>query len=133
MTQPDARKKTTPKTLIVIGDRVLIKLDEEEKRTEVGLYLPDTVRDKDDVQAGTIVKTGPGTPLMDPLAVTEEPWDPHAVSVRYMPMQARVGDYTLFLRKAAVEIQYEGENYLLAPQSALLVLIRGEQPVEELQ
>jgi len=133
LTQPTARKKATPKTLIVIGDRVLIKLDEEEKRTEVGLYLPDTVRDKEDVFSGTIVKTGPGTPMMDPLAVTEEPWDPDAVSVRYLPMQARVGDYVLFLRKAAVEIQYEGEKYLLAPQSALLILVRGERPVDELQ
>jgi co-chaperonin GroES (HSP10) len=133
LTSQSISLKAPSKQLIVIGDRVLIRLDEEEKRTEVGLYLPDTLRDKEEVQGGVIVKAGPGTPMPDPLAVSEEPWEERAVSVRYLPMQARVGDYALFLRKACVEIQYEGEKYLLAPQSALLLLVRGGEPVEELQ
>jgi len=35
--------------LIVVGDRVLVTPDEGEERTKVGLYLPQTVTDKQSV------------------------------------------------------------------------------------
>jgi co-chaperonin GroES (HSP10) len=47
-------------------------------------------------------------------------------------MQARVGDYALFFRKAAVEISYENEKYLVVPQAAILVLVRASDPLEEI-
>jgi hypothetical protein len=47
-------------------------------------------------------------------------------------MQARVGDYALFFRKAAVEITYENEKYLVVPQAAILVLVRASDPLEDL-
>lgn len=110
------------KELIVIGDRVLLKIDESEKRTEVGLYLPDTVRDKEEVLEGTIIKTGRGTPLVEPSLLTD--WSSSEVSVKYMPMEAKPGDYALFLKKAAIELEFEGEKYHIVPQSAILVLVR---------
>ncbi|RMF57514.1 MAG: co-chaperone GroES [Calditrichaeota bacterium] len=116
------------KRMIVLGDRVLIRQDESEPRTEVGLYLPQTVKDKDEVLQGVIVKTGPGIPLADPSTLGEEPWQQeNRQQLRYMPMEAREGDYVLFLRKAAVEINYEGEKYFIAPQSAILLIIREEE------
>jgi len=33
------------KELIVVGDRVLVKVEEGEERTNVGLYLPSTAID----------------------------------------------------------------------------------------
>jgi co-chaperonin GroES (HSP10) len=62
--------------LIVVGDRVLIKPDQPEERTEVGLYLPQTVVEKEKVQAGRIVSVGPGIPIPDPGSEEEEPWKP---------------------------------------------------------
>jgi len=44
-------------------------------------------------------------------------------------MQARVGDYAIFLRKASVEIKLEGESYLVVPQAAILVLFRDEEEI----
>ena len=44
----------------------------------------------------------------------------------FVPMQARTGDYALFFRKAAVEITFEGERYLVVPQAAILALVRDE-------
>jgi hypothetical protein len=41
-------------------------------------------------------------------------------------MQADVGDYALFFRKAAVELTFEGKVYLVVPQAAILVLVRKE-------
>ena len=114
----------TEKDIIVIGDRVLIKLDDGEKRTEVGLYLPQSVQDKEEVLGGEIVRRGKGVPMVDPTAIIKSPWSNSEVSVRYMPMEAKVGDYALFLRKAAIELQLEGEFYHLVPQSAILILLR---------
>ena len=54
------------KRLIVVGDRVLIKQEDLEERTEVGLYLPQTVVEKEEVQSGRVVLTGPGIPLPEP-------------------------------------------------------------------
>ena len=50
-----------------------------------------------------------------------------ACPVRYIPVQAEVGDYALFLRKDAVEIRYQEETFLIVPQAAILLLIRGDE------
>lgn len=114
-----------PKRLIVVGDRVLITPEEGEERTNVGLYLPPTAVEGRQVQGGRIVATGPGTPMAEPASMDEEPWKIHGSDVKYLPMQAEVGDYALFFRKAAVEITFEGKTYLVVPQAAILVLVRG--------
>ena len=114
------------KDLIVVGDRVLVKVEEGEERTNVGLYLPPTAVDNQAVQSGTIIATGPGLPLPAPDANNDEPWRTGTRETRFVPMQARVGDYALFFRKAAVEITFEGDRYLVVPQAAILALVRDE-------
>lgn len=114
------------KRLIVVGDRVLIAPEEGEDRTKVGLYLPATAVDKQAVQGGTVVATGPGTAVSAPTELDEEPWKIGAIEPRYMPLQARLGDYAIFFRRAAVEITFEGTRYLVVPQAAILTLVREE-------
>lgn len=114
------------KRLIVVGDRVLITPEEGEERTNVGLYLPQTALESRQVQGGKIVATGPGTPMTEPASMDDEPWKIRLPDVKYLPMQAEVGDYALFFRKAAVEITFEGRNYLVVPQAAILVLVRRQ-------
>src|SRR5574338_1082161 len=92
------------KRLIVVGDRVLVKPEEGEERSKVGLYLPPTAIDSQAVQGGKIVATGPGLPMPDPGESGDEPWRTPLRETRFIPMQARAGDYALFFRKAAVEI-----------------------------
>jgi chaperonin GroES len=117
--------KKGKKELIVVGDRVLIKVEEGEERTKVGLYLPATAMDSQAVQGGRIVATGPGTPLPEVVEHLDEPWRIGAQKeTKHVPMQARVGDYALFFRKASVEITFENERYLVVPQAALLALSR---------
>jgi chaperonin GroES len=123
-----------PKKLIVVGDRVLIEVEEGEERTGVGLYLPPTAIASQAVQKGRIVATGPGTPVAEPASMDDEPWkippagNPEA---RHVPMQAQVGDHALFFRKAAVEITFENKQYLVVPQAAILVLVRGEGHLDD--
>jgi chaperonin GroES len=115
----------TNKKLIVVGDRVLIAPEEGEERTRVGLYLPQTALDALAVQGGRVLATGPGTPLAEPASLDEEPWKIHAPGgARFVPMQARIGDYALFFRKASVEITFEGKKYLVVPLAAILILVR---------
>ncbi|MEX2178868.1 MAG: co-chaperone GroES family protein [Gemmatimonadaceae bacterium] len=114
------------KDLIVVGDRVLVKVENGEERTNVGLYLPPTAVDNQAVQSGTIVATGPGLPLPALDANAEEEWRAPTRETRFVPMQARIGDYALFFRKAAVEITFEGERFLVVPQAAILALVRDE-------
>lgn len=112
------------KRLIVVGDRVLVEPEEGEDRTKVGLYLPPTAVDKQEVRGGTVVATGPGTPVGAPTELDDEPWKISSGEPRYVPMQAEVGDYAIFFRKAAVEITFEGKRYLVVPQAAILTLVR---------
>ena len=115
------------KELLVVGDRVLIRLEDGEERTKVGLYLPASAIDNQAVQGGKIVATGPGTPLPDINDHPDEPWrlgERTSREPRHVPMQAQVGDYALFFRKAAVEITFENERFLVVPQAAILALSR---------
>ncbi len=113
------------KQLIVVGDRILIKPDSSKDKTNAGLYLPQGVETKQEVQSGYVYKTGPGYPLPDPSSA-EEPWDKHRIEPKYLPLQAEEGDYALFLRKTAVEIEFENEKFLLVPQAAILLLVRDD-------
>jgi chaperonin GroES len=117
------------KQLLVVGDRVLITVEDGDDRTRVGLYLPPTAIDAQQVQTGLIVATGPGTPVADLGSLDEEPWKIDARESRNRGMQARVGDHAIFFRKAAVEISFEENKYLVVPQAAILVLIRDDLPI----
>lgn len=120
------------KRLIVVGDRVLIQPEEGEDRTKVGLYLPQTAVDTQAVQGGKVLATGPGNPVSAPTELDEEPWKIGSQGEpRYMPLQARLGDYAIFFRRAAVEISFEGQRYLVVPQAAILTLVREEDESSE--
>lgn len=121
------------KRLLVVGDRVLIEPAEGEERTKVGLYLPASAVDKQSVQSGRVVATGPGTPIGAPTELDEEPWKIGSGEARYLPVQAKTGDYAIFFRKAAVEISFEGNQYLVVPQAAILALIRDtdQDPLDD--
>lgn len=119
------------KRLIVVGDRVLIVPEEGEERSRVGLYLPATAIDNQAVQGGRVVATGPGTPISAPTELDDEPWKIQSGEPRFLPVQAQVGDYAIFFRRAAVEITFEGTRYLVVPQAAILTLVR-ETPLEDM-
>ncbi len=115
------------RNLIVVGDRVLVDPDERTNKTTSGLYLPPTVKEKEKVMGGRIVKVGPGYPVHDPNVILEEPWSSkNRLEMKYMPLQAAEGDYALFLKDAAMEIEFESKKYLIVPHSAILALVRTE-------
>ncbi len=110
--------------LVVIGDRVLIRLSKPNERTDTGLYLPAGVQEKEKVQQGYIIKTGPGYAI--PMPVDNEPWKNEDDQVKYIPLQAKEGDLAIFLLSGATEVIYQGDKYFIVPQSAILMLERDE-------
>lgn len=118
---PDNRLKK----LIIIGDRVLVRPTKPNERTQTGLYLPPGVQEREKVQQGYIIKTGPGYAIPSP--ADDEPWKAQEEQVKYIPLQAREGDLAIFLLNSATEVMYEGERYFIVPQSAILMLEREEE------
>ena len=115
------------KQILVVGDRVLIKPDKGEQKSKAGLYLHPSVIEKQEILSGVIVEIGPGIPLGNPEENIDEPWSGNDSSnVKYIPTQADVGDIALFLNKASIEIKIENDDYLIVPQSAILILIRDD-------
>ena len=117
------------KEIIVVGDRILISTDENQNRTDFGLYLPPGVKEKEKVRGGSVVKVGPGYALPDSNASEDEPWSSAPRSeIKYIPLQAKIGDYAIFLNSQSVEIEFEEKRYVVMPQSAILALVREKMP-----
>ena len=114
----------TKKNIIIVGDRVLIEPDEKMDKTPSGLYLPPTVKEKEKILGGHVIKTGPGYAIPD--ATPDESWHSGKKDARYVPLQAKEGDYAIFLKDSAMEIEFEEKKYLIVPHAAVLALVRTE-------
>lgn len=110
--------------LLITGDRVLIRPDDAQGRTESGLYLPDGVKEKEKAGGGTIVKSGPGYLVPELPGSTDYPWQGSVRGPKYVPIDVAEGDYAIFIRSDAVEVEYEGKKYLIVPYRSILALVR---------
>jgi len=110
---------------IMVGDRVLVKPKNPVGQTQSGLYLPPTVQENEKIHSGYVVKVGPGYPI--PVMNDEdEPWRDKQEDVKYVPLQARVGDLAIYLQKSGFEFEFNKEKYIILPHSAIMMIIRDE-------
>lgn len=112
--------------LIVVGDRVLIKPKKISSKSKGGLFLPPGYQEKEEIQTGFVVKSGPGYPIPLPADDSNEAWKKQDEQIRYIPLQAKEGDLAIFLQKGAIEIIYDDEKYFIVPQNSILLLERDE-------
>jgi co-chaperonin GroES (HSP10) len=129
----DKALKTTDgpmsREVLVVGDKVLIKPEEDAAKTPSGLFLPPGVQEKEAAMGGHVVNVGPGYPTVEPLT-DGEPWTGGTrTGMRYVPLQAQPGDFAIFLRSNAVEVEIDGSKYLIVPHAAILLLIRDKLPL----
>ncbi|MFY9272582.1 MAG: co-chaperone GroES [Thermacetogeniaceae bacterium] len=89
-----------------LGDRVLLKILETEEKTEGGIFLPDTAKEKP--QKGEVVAVGTGKVLADGKKV---------------PIEVKVGDKVIFSRYAGDEVKDGEEKYLLVNERDILGVI----------
>ena len=120
------KKTRSLEKLIVVGDRVLIKPKRLSNKSKGGLFLPPGYKEKEEIQTGYIIKCGPGYPIPFPSEEADESWKNVDDKVKYVPLQAKVGDLAIFLQKGAIEIVYDNENYFIVPQHSILLLERDE-------
>ena len=115
--------------LIVVGDRVLVKPKSASDRTSSGLYLPPGVHEKEKIHSGYVLKVGPGYPI-PAISEVDEPWKNKTDEVKYVPLQPKEGDLAVYLQKSGYEIEFNKENYVIIPHSAILLLIRDPELFE---
>ncbi|MGM0372829.1 MAG: co-chaperone GroES [Chloroflexota bacterium] len=82
-----------------LGDRVVLQPVEEESKTEAGIYIPDTAKEKP--QTGIVVAVGD---------------DEEYITVE-------VGDKVLFPKYTGTEISYASEDYIIMDFEDLLAVL----------
>lgn len=111
--------------IVMIADKVLIKPKNPNLQTSSGLYLPTSAVEKENIQAGYVIKVGPGIPI--PVMNDEvESWKEQQDPVKYIPLQAKIGDLAVYLSKAGYDVEFKGEKFIILPHSAIVMIVREE-------
>ena len=84
-----------------LGDRVVIKREEAEEKTESGIIL--TSQSKEKPQIAEVIAVGPGE-------------EDHPVTVK-------PGDRVIFSQYGGLEIKYQGEQYIILTQRNIFTTI----------
>ncbi|MCL7745459.1 co-chaperone GroES [Guyparkeria hydrothermalis] len=89
-----------------LHDRVLVKREEEERKTAAGIVLPDSATEKPN--RGEIVAAGPGK--------SNEKGEVRQIGVK-------VGDKVLFSQYAGTKVKVEDEELLMMGEDDILAVI----------
>lgn len=89
-----------------LGDRVVIKVKEEEETTKSGIVLPGSAKEKP--QEGTVMAVGSG----------------EIVDGKKVALEVKVGDHIFFSKYSGTEIKMEEEEYLILRQSDILAIVQ---------
>ncbi|BAI79750.1 chaperonin GroES [Deferribacter desulfuricans SSM1] len=90
-----------------LQDRVLVKRIEVEEKTESGIIIPDTAREKS--QEGEVIAVGPGKVLENGTKIE---------------LTVKPGDRILFSKYAGTEVKIDGEEYLIMREDDILGIIQ---------
>jgi len=111
--------------IVMIGDKVLIKPKNPNLQTSSGLYLPTSAVEKENIQSGYVIKVGPGFPIPT-MNEEDESWKERQEPVRYIPLQAKVGDLAVYLSKSGYDVEFKGEKFSILSHSAIVMIVREE-------
>ena len=89
----------------VLGDRVLVKPDEQAKQTASGLAL--VIQQGENYQTGTVQAVGPGRPIGNG---------------RVIPIDLKSGDRVLYLKHAANMVK-AGADMVILPHAEVLAVL----------
>lgn len=89
-----------------LGDRVVIRVLEQEEKTASGIFLPDTAKEKP--SQGEVIAVGTGK-LQD--------------NGTHTPLEVSVGDKIIFSKYAGTEVKYDGVDYLIVSERDILATI----------
>ncbi|WP_408955573.1 co-chaperone GroES [Natroniella sp. ANB-PHB2] len=89
-----------------LGDRVVIQTVEREEKTESGIVLPDSAKEKP--QEGKVVAVGEGR---------------RADSGEVIAPQVAEGDIVIYSKFAGTEVKHQGEEYLIVNEKDILAIV----------
>lgn len=89
-----------------LGDRVVIRVLEQEEKTASGIFLPDTAKEKP--SRGEVIAVGSGKLLDDG---------------KRLALDVKVGDKIIFSKYAGTEVKFEGTDYLIVSERDILAII----------
>jgi chaperonin GroES len=89
-----------------LGDRLVAKPVEQEEQTSMGIYLPETAKEKP--QQAEVIAVGPGA--------RDEDGDRIAMDVN-------VGDIVLYAKYSGTNIKLNGSEYLILKESDVLAIV----------
>ena len=89
-----------------LGDRVVVEPLEQEERTESGLFIPETAKEKP--QRGKILAIGDGRRDDDGNRI---------------PMDVKVGETILFAKYGGTEIKLDAQKILILKESDILAVV----------
>lgn len=84
-----------------LADRVVVKPAPVESKTQSGLIIPDSAKEKP--QKGEVLAVGPGK--------------------KDEPTELKVGDNVLYGKYAGQEINLDGEDYLIMRESDVIAIV----------
>ena len=90
-----------------LGDKLIVKRADPLDKTESGIFLPESAKDKP--REGTIMAIGAGL-------LNKETGE-------YMPFSIKKGDHVLFSSYAGTEVKIEGTDYLIMTEDDILGII----------
>jgi len=89
-----------------LGDRVVIKVLNQEEKTKGGIVLPDTATEKP--QEGEVVAVGSGRVLENG---------------QKLPLEVKVGEKVIFSKYAGTEVKVDDEEYLILSERDILAVV----------
>jgi len=89
-----------------LDDRVVIKQSEAKEKTDGGIYLPDTAKEKP--QIGKVIATGPGKTLDNG---------------KRSQMSVKKNDEVIYGKYLGNEVEIEGEKYVIVREGDLLGIV----------
>ncbi len=90
-----------------LGDKILIKRAEAQKKTDSGIYLPESAKDKP--KEGKVMAVGSGI-------LNKE-------TGRYMPFSVKKGDRIIFSSYAGTEVKLGDDEMLILTEDDVLGII----------
>jgi chaperonin GroES len=90
-----------------LGDKILVKRDEAGDKTESGIYLPESAKDKP--KTGTVQAVGTG-------ALNTETGE-------RIPLSLKKGDKVLFSSYAGTEVKIDKDTLLIMAEADILAVI----------
>ena len=90
-----------------LGDKIIVRRADAMSRTESGIFLPESAKDKP--KEGEIIALGNGLLNRD--------------TGEYMPFSVKKGDHVIFTSYSGTEIKIDGEELLIMTEEDILGII----------